>query len=204
MGIRAWGLRQWLTATVVTVVAAIAIGVPTGVVPSSLYSRMTPVLWWNYPVWALSSVLTGLLAATYAGVPRTRATGGPRGARALAAGILSVFAVGCPVCNKLVVLALGMSGAMSYWAPAQPVMALASLALLAHALVRRLRTAGACPVPGPVAPAEAAPAEAAPAGTEGETGTAGARDGSPAGRRAPHGVDASSTGAGPTTTMSSH
>ncbi|MFF0447378.1 hypothetical protein ACFYT4_13360 [Streptomyces sp. NPDC004609] len=194
MGIRTWELRQWSTATVVTVVAAIAIGVPTGVVPSSLYSRMTPVLWWNYPVWALSSVLMGLLAATYAGVPRTRTTGGPRSARALAAGILSVFAVGCPVCNKLVVLALGMSGAMSYWAPAQPVMAVASLALLAHALVRRLRTAGACPLPGPVAPVE----------TEGAPGTTGAQDGSRAGRPAPHGADTSSTGAGPTTTMSSH
>ncbi|WP_407698922.1 hypothetical protein [Streptomyces katsurahamanus] len=67
----------------------------------------------------------------------------------MAAGALSVFAVGCPVCNKLVVLALGMSGAMSYWAPAQPVLALLSLGLLAHSLVRRLRTAAACPVPDP-------------------------------------------------------
>ncbi|MYS66003.1 hypothetical protein GTW66_18745 [Streptomyces sp. SID5473] len=66
--------------------------------------------------------------------------------------MLSVLAVGCPVCNKLVVLALGMSGAMSYWAPAQPVLAIASVALLAHALAGRLRTADACPVPTGRAP----------------------------------------------------
>ncbi|MFF6975442.1 hypothetical protein [Streptomyces tsukubensis] len=166
MGVRAWAPRQWLVAAGVAVLAAAVVGVPTGVVPSALYTRMTPVLWWNYPVWIVSSVLMGLLAATYtAGPGRARkgagapgasgadpARPGPRGARAIAAGVLSVLAVGCPVCNKLVVLALGMSGAMSYWAPAQPVLAIASVALLAHALAGRLRTADACPVPTGRAP----------------------------------------------------
>ncbi|MEU5976914.1 hypothetical protein [Streptomyces sp. NPDC047315] len=160
MGLGAWRPRQWAVAVVVAVLAAAVIGVPTGVVPSSLYTRMTPVVWWNYPVWAGSSILMGLLVATYAGGPTPRTAPRPRGARAIAAGVLSVFAVGCPVCNKLVVLALGMSGAMTYWAPAQPVLAVISLALLAHALVRRLRTANACAVPeqaidrsgGPAAP----------------------------------------------------
>lgn len=148
---RTWETRQWATAVGVAVLVAAVIGVPTGVVPTSLYTRMTPVLWWNYPVWGVSSVLMGLLAATYAGAPRASAVEKPRSARALAAGVLSAFAVGCPICNKLVVLALGVSGALSYWAPAQPVLALASLALLGHALIRRLRTVEACPVPvGPV------------------------------------------------------
>lgn len=146
---RTWTPRQWAVAAGVAVLSALVIGIPTGVVPSGLYTRMTPVLWWNYPAWAGSSVLMGLLAATYAGGPgaRTRTAQPPRTARALAAGVLSVFAVGCPVCNKLVVLALGMSGATSYWAPAQPVLAAASIALLGHALARRLRTAEACPAP---------------------------------------------------------
>jgi hypothetical protein len=26
---------------------------------------MTPVLWWNYPVWVLTAILTGLIVATY-------------------------------------------------------------------------------------------------------------------------------------------
>ena len=30
-----------------------------------LYTRMTPVTWWDYPVWALSAATIGLLAATY-------------------------------------------------------------------------------------------------------------------------------------------
>jgi hypothetical protein len=138
----------------VTVVAALLIGVPTGEISTPFYTRMTPVLWWNYPVWAVTSVLEGLLVATYlrTGDPvsapgREAAEPRPRTMRAVAAGVLSAFAVGCPVCNKLVVLAVGVSGALSYWAPAQPILALASIALLTHALVRRLRTADACPVP---------------------------------------------------------
>ncbi|MFF6829839.1 hypothetical protein [Streptomyces longwoodensis] len=144
---RTWTPRQWAAAVAVALVAGVAIGVPTGVVPTPFYTRMTPVLWWNYPVWAVSSLLMGLLVATYVGRPPAVKDSGPRSRRAVVAGLLSAFAVGCPICNKLVVLAVGVSGALSYWAPAQPFLAVASLALLVHALVRRLRTAGACPVP---------------------------------------------------------
>ena len=147
-----WPTRRWVVAAAVTVIAALVIGVPTGVVPTPLYTRMTPVLWWNYPVWLVSSVLEGLLVATYvrigpADVPPAGPAERPRTARALGAGLLSAFAVGCPICNKLVVLAIGVSGALSYFAPVQPVLAAASVALLVHALARRLRTESVCEVP---------------------------------------------------------
>ncbi|MEU0684026.1 MULTISPECIES: hypothetical protein [Streptomyces] len=155
---RTWPARRWVAAAAVTMIAALVIGVPTGVVPTPFYTRMTPVLWWNYPVWLVSSVLEGLLVATYvrmgpAEAPETAPGTGtapperPRTARALGAGLLSAFAVGCPICNKLVVLAIGVSGALAYFAPVQPVLAAASIALLVHALLRRLRTANACEVP---------------------------------------------------------
>ncbi|MFZ3495853.1 hypothetical protein ACODT5_21975 [Streptomyces sp. 5.8] len=149
---RSRSAERWAVAAAVTVLAALVIGVPTGVIPSPFYTRMTPVLWWNYPVWLVSSILEGLLVATYVRVgegsttqARTRERAAT--ARALGAGLLSAFAVGCPICNKLVVLAIGVSGALSFWAPLQPVLALASVGLLLLALVRRRRTAGSCPVP---------------------------------------------------------
>ncbi|WP_326771093.1 hypothetical protein OG978_44555 (plasmid) [Streptomyces sp. NBC_01591] len=55
-----------------------------------------------------------------------------------------------PVCNKVVLLLLGASGALSYWAPLQPLVALASAALLAEAALRRLSAQVACPVPASV------------------------------------------------------
>ena len=53
------------------------------------------------------------------------------------------------VCNKLVVLLLGVCGALNVRAPLQPVLRLASVALLGWALQTRLAAERACPVPTP-------------------------------------------------------
>ncbi|MGA8980983.1 MAG: hypothetical protein WB473_17890 [Pedococcus sp.] len=66
---------------------------------------------------------------------------------AYAGGFLSFFAVGCPVCNKLVLLALGYTGALTWFQPLQPVLQLLGFGLLAWALRRRLSAAQYCPVP---------------------------------------------------------
>lgn len=138
-----WPLRRWAAGVVVTIVTALAIGVPTGIVRTPFYTRMTPVLWWNYPVWALSAVMAGVIAATYVRTPLHDASGGRTGA---AGGVLSLLAVGCPVCNKLVVWAVGVSGALTVWAPLQPVLAVVSLLLLGWALFQRLRGERRCAI----------------------------------------------------------
>ena len=59
------------------------------------------------------------------------------------------LAIGCPVCNKIALLLLGASGAMTVYAPIQPYIGVASLALLAGTLAWRLRIrarGGACTV----------------------------------------------------------
>jgi len=144
---RTWPLRRWLVAVTVAVLAGLAMGVPTGIVPTSFYTRMTPVTWWDYPVWAISALLVGLTAATYVRVGGAAPAGPDRRQRALGATVLSAFAVGCPICNKLVVALVGVSGALSYWAPLQPVLGVLSIALLLTGLAVRLRGAVACPVP---------------------------------------------------------
>jgi hypothetical protein len=142
--IASWAPRRWIVAAAAGVAAALLMGVPTGVVPTSFYTRMTAVTWWNYPVWALSAVLVGLIAGTYvrqgedaAAPDRTRRTAG--------AALLSTFAIGCPICNKLIVALIGVSGALTYWAPLQPLLGVLRLALLGSALAVRLRAAVACP-----------------------------------------------------------
>lgn len=62
-------------------------------------------------------------------------------------GFLTYLAVGCPVCNKIALLALGYTGALQWFAPVQPVLAVAGVALLAYALRRRLAGEIACPLP---------------------------------------------------------
>ena len=139
-------LRRVLFGAAAAVVAALMIGIPTGIIETSWYQRMTPVLWWNYPVWALSSILTGALVATYVRDPAVEVPTTQEG-KTILGGMLSLFAVGCPICNKLVVMAIGVSGALTWFAPLQPVLAVGSLGLLAYALWARRRTQINCPVP---------------------------------------------------------
>jgi len=145
--IAAWPPRRWLVAVAVALLAALMMGMPTGVVPTDFYTRMTPVRWWDYPLWATSALLIGLIAATYVRVGDVAATGPDRSRRTLGASLLATFAIGCPICNKLVVTAIGVSGALSYWAPLQPLLGVLGVVLLLTGLTTRLRGQACCPVP---------------------------------------------------------
>lgn len=146
-----WTARRSWFAVGAAAVTALVIGVPTDVIPNPVFGRPVPVSWWSYPVLVVTAVLGGLLAATYVSDgPRTAPAGvdeldAPAKAGGLG-GLLSFFAVGCPVCNKLVVIALGTVGARQWFEPFQPVLAVASIALLVLALRGRLRGDVACPI----------------------------------------------------------
>ena len=81
-----------------------------------------------------------LAAATDGSERRSARVGG-------AAGILAWFAVGCPVCNKIALIALGYTGALTWFAPLQPFLAAIALVLSLLAVVWRLKGQVACPLP---------------------------------------------------------
>lgn len=129
------------------VAALLALGLPTDVIPNPVFGRQgTAVPWWAYPVLIATAALSGLLFATYVrddpdlGTDRVSRLGG-------LGGLLSFFAIGCPICNKVVVIALGTSGALTWFAPVQPYLGIVSLVLVGWALSKRLRGETACPVP---------------------------------------------------------
>lgn len=175
-GLRTLSARQLGVAAVSTVLFGGLLGLATVLIPNSLFTREIPPVWWNYPVWILTSVCSGLLFATYVRATNVRdgrpgrGTGGAWSARVdgvtdeagerrlsragVTGAFLAWFAVGCPVCNKLALLALGYSGALTWFAPAQPVLAVVALALTGVALVVRLRGRVACPLPRVPAAAE--------------------------------------------------
>lgn len=144
--LRPWSAIRWLMAVAGTVLTGLVIAIPTGIIGTSFYARMTPVLWWNYPVWAITSILTGLIFATYV---RSQAPPDSSGRNGVIGSTMSLLAVGCPICNKVVVAAVGVSGALNLWAPIQPALGLLSVALLGWALSRRLRNERQCALPQP-------------------------------------------------------
>jgi hypothetical protein len=143
--LRAWNIRRWITATVSAIVTALVISIPTAVLENSVFGREIAVTSWSVPVIVITSILSGLLFATYikndsANTEDTSLKIGTAGA------FFSFLAVGCPVCNKIALVALGYSGAMNYFAPVQPFLAFAGVAILAYALIMRLNGEVKCQV----------------------------------------------------------
>lgn len=145
--IRHWAPRQWGIAGAVTVVAVVIVAIPTDLLPNPLFRRDVPPQWWAWPALLVSSLLMGLLTATYVASPAA-AESAETAARPVrhgaAAGLLTFFAVGCPVCNKVVLMALGYAGAISFFEPVQPFLQLLAIALLLWALRARLTAQTQC------------------------------------------------------------
>jgi hypothetical protein len=153
---RQWTLRRWGAAGVATVLSALVLGIPTELIPNPVFARRIEAPLWTYPSLAVTAVLAGLLLATYVrNEPQRRGRGlvdladaSPEETRRVTmGGLLSFFAIGCPTCNKLVLVALGSSGAITWFEPVQPLLALAGIGVLGWALRRRLANDVSCAVP---------------------------------------------------------
>lgn len=140
-----WPLRRWIVALATAAITALAIGVPTAVLPTPFFGRAVAVTSWSIPVLLATAVLSGLLVATY-----IRSERGPQEDLSLkvggAGGFFSFIAVGCPVCNKIALLALGSTGAIKFFAPIQPYIAAAGIALLLYAVRKRVLSESMCRV----------------------------------------------------------
>jgi hypothetical protein len=155
--LRQVGGTTWLRAAGFGLAAGVVIAIPTRLVPNGFFSRMTPTRPQDYVLLVVSSALLGLTmalqssgnAASSFRLARPGVGGGAMEARAVVAGVGTFLAVGCPVCNKVVVALIGTGGALSFFAPLQPVIGLAAVALLVVGLRRQLRglDATACPRP---------------------------------------------------------
>ena len=141
-----WSPKRWIVAVSVALLTYFVIALPTAVVKNPIFGRTTTATDWSITVIVITSILTGLLTATY--VKNEFSDENPRQLKIGGAGaLLSFFAVGCPVCNKLALIALGYSGAIQYFAPIQPYLALAGIALLMFSLRMRLNNEFSCALP---------------------------------------------------------
>lgn len=134
-----WGPKRWLTAAIVAAGTFLVLGLSTAVIANPVFGRSIPPTDWAMEVLVATSILTGLLTATYvSATPNGIDRKGTLGA------FLSYLAIGCPVCNKLALIALGASGAVRIFAPMQPYLAAAGLLFLGWALMVRLRGEMTC------------------------------------------------------------
>jgi hypothetical protein len=136
--LRAAGSAFWWRTAGYAGLVLIALGIPTVLIPNPIFSRMIEPTWWSYPMWVATAVLAGIVLAAR----RLPGAACPVDGRAAAGGGLAFLAVACPTCNLFVMTTLGMSGALSIFAPMQPFIGAAGIVLLAATLLRILRLAG--------------------------------------------------------------
>lgn len=140
--------------------SGLVFGIVSAIIPNPVFGRSVAPTTFAIWTWLLSAPLMGIVMATYtarAAAPQSpielvplEAAAAERRTTALGsiAGLGAFLAIGCPVCNKIALLLLGASGAMSVYAPIQPFIGLASLALLIVTAAWRLRlraSGAACP-----------------------------------------------------------
>lgn len=147
--------RRFVSHAVLWAIGSLLVfGIVTAIIPNPVFGRQVPPETFAIAVWLLSAPLMGLLGATYsstsspslaaapAPLPIAAETGAPGRDGTLigtAASLGAFLAIGCPVCNKVALVLLGASGAMTVFAPLQPIIGAVSLVLLAVTLAWRLR-----------------------------------------------------------------
>lgn len=151
-------------------VALVTFGLVSAIIPNPVFGRQVPPEPFAIWVWLASAPLIGIVGATYSAPPRHSDPPAPRALVAAAIvrgsappltgrrdgtalGTIGSFgaflAIGCPVCNKIALVLLGASGAMTVYAPIQPIIGAASLVLLIGTIAWRLRlrvSGGSCAV----------------------------------------------------------
>ena len=126
-------MRRVGIAVGVALFTLLAITIPTDLIPTPLFTRQVEPTAWAWPVAIITAVLAGVLIA----LPRPTSCR-PATRTGIIGGGLAYLAVGCPTCNHLVVLALGATGALTWFAPIQPYLALIALAVLISAIAHRI------------------------------------------------------------------
>ncbi|WP_419922548.1 hypothetical protein [Candidatus Poriferisodalis sp.] len=147
--IRSLPRSVWPRAFLYSAIAATLIAVPSDLIDTPIFSRPVAVRWLDYVILAITAALIGLILAIRPVPGAAQAAVERQGTTTIWGGFVSFLAVGCPVCNQAVVALVGVSGALSWWAPVQPVVGLAAVALLVWTLRKRLNTyrLAACPLP---------------------------------------------------------
>ncbi|MEE9201969.1 MAG: hypothetical protein V3U31_02090 [Dehalococcoidia bacterium] len=141
-------IRYILLGAVSALVLLLLMGVPTALVPTSLFTRMIPATSLDYTFLAATSGLAGayISLSVYRRRDSNKATGS-----AFAGAVGGIFAFGCPLCNAVIMSLIGTSTILAYYVPFTPFIGLASVGLLATAVYLKARDRGCdtCEQPGP-------------------------------------------------------
>jgi len=132
----------------VSLAAMVVFGAPTGLLPNPLFGRMIPSTILDYVFLALTSLLLGAYVALH--LYAKAADRKPTTVSAYGGLLGGIMAFGCPLCNKVFVLAIGTSSILNYIEPYRPILGMISVVVMGAAVYLKAKTslgAAACPIP---------------------------------------------------------
>lgn len=120
------------------------VGLVADLIPNPVFLRMVPAYPWDYAFLLASSALVGVFMGlrrhylnTDTGCGTAAGTGGAFG----------FLGVGCPICNKVVVALLGVSGALNIVEPLRPLLSAVGVLVLAASIGWLVRNHRDSPAP---------------------------------------------------------
>ena len=128
-------MRAFVFATISATIFGISVGIMTDAIDTPWLSRLSPNYALDYPIWGLNSALVGSLVSIHHYAQRDhRFSARP----IFAGGLVSVFAVSCPLCNSMITTVFGASTAASVFDPLRPILGSLTATFMTYILWKRI------------------------------------------------------------------
>jgi uncharacterized membrane protein len=112
-------------------------GIVTVLIPNKFFLRMTPVTYLDYLFLIFTSILLGVyIAFTIYQKKHNRKL---CTTAAYSGGVFGFLGFGCSICNKILILLLGVAGVLTYIEPYRPFIGFAGIGLMSYAVYSKVR-----------------------------------------------------------------
>jgi len=125
-----WKITEF--ASLYSILFFVVFGVVTVLIPNKYFARMTPVTTLDY----IFLIFTSLLLGTYISFHHYQKKQASKkcDVAATSGGVFGFLGFGCSVCNKLLILLLGVVGVLTYVEPYQPLIGSVGMGLMVYAV----------------------------------------------------------------------
>lgn len=109
-------------ASLYSILFFVAFGIVTVLIPNKIFFRMTSINYLDYLFLTLTSILLGIYTSLHI-YQKKQKSNKKCTASAYSGGIFGFLGFGCSICNKILILLLGVAGVLTYIEPYRPLLA---------------------------------------------------------------------------------
>lgn len=129
-------IKYWIIGILSSILLFFIFGIPTDLIPNPWFVRMIGKSVLDYFFLVTSSILLGGYIGIYF---YKKKVSNKCEVATYSGGIGSIFAFGCPICNKLLVLLFGTTALLAYFEPYRAYLGFLSIGLLGGAIYFKLK-----------------------------------------------------------------